>query len=148
LARRSSPPSGLDRDWNSLLEICYAEAQKPWGGVTIDSHTGARVQSDADRYAISVKTPCQESVTVPEAASRELLAQALADARIRFVVQLARADHHLGVFHDNDLRRIDIDPVLVVESLQQVETVGAYTRAVGGAYHFASRNGYFPPHVG
>jgi len=28
-----------------------------------------------------------------------------------------------------------------------VEQVGSYTRAIGGAYHFKSGNGFWPPHV-
>jgi hypothetical protein len=37
--------------------------------------------------------------------------------------------------------------VLVVDTAAEVEQIGAYTRAVGGAYHFRSGDGYWPPHV-
>ena len=45
------------------------------------------------------------------------------------------------------ISRIDIDPVAIVDSVDQVERVGAYTRAIGGAYRFSDGNGYWPPHV-
>jgi hypothetical protein len=43
--------------------------------------------------------------------------------------------------------RIDIDPVTVLDTLQEVETIGAWTHAIGGAYGFASGDGFWPPHV-
>ena len=54
---------------------------------------------------------------------------------------------HLGVFRDEDTGRIDIDPVLVVDSLEDAEAIGAYTRNVGGAFSFGDGNGYWPPYV-
>jgi hypothetical protein len=37
--------------------------------------------------------------------------------------------------------------VLVVNNLDDVESVGAYTHAIGGAYHFQSGDGFWPPHI-
>ena len=73
--------------------------------------------------------------------------EAMNIALAKYGKQLAKGGSYLGVFHDDDLNRIDIDPVTVLDSLREVETIGAYTHAIGGAYHFASGDGFWPPHV-
>jgi hypothetical protein len=65
----------------------------------------------------------------------------------RYAAELARGGTYLGVFHDDDNARIDIDPVTIVATADDAEKIGAYTHAIGGAYHFATGNGHFPPHV-
>lgn len=144
-----SPPVGLDRRWDTIVSDSYAEVQRPWGGVTIEAHTGEPVQpvTDPDLYALTVKTAGQDSVTIPDRASPDQFAAAMREARTRFDPQLQRASHYLGVFHDDSHHRIDIDPVVIVRSADDVDAIGAYTHAIGGAYHFASGNGHFPPHV-
>lgn len=69
------------------------------------------------------------------------------EAKTRFADILQRQTHFLGVFHDDDNGRIDIDPVLVVPKSSQVETIGAASHAIGGAYNFRDGLGYWPPHV-
>jgi hypothetical protein len=68
-------------------------------------------------------------------------------ARGKYARALARGGTYLGIFHDDDNARIDIDPVTIVATPRDVESIGACTHAIGGAYHFATGNGYFPPHV-
>lgn len=147
LRKNSSPPAGLDQHWDKIKADSFAEAQKPWGGATIDAHTGKPIASDAKAFALTVKPPTLDSVSVPEHATREEFDKAMDEARQRFDGQLQSEGAHLGVFHDDDQHRIDIDPVLVVHSQDDVETIGAATHAVGGAYCFADGNGYWPPHV-
>lgn len=143
----SSPPKGLDDNWSSLKDQAWEATKTTWGGVTIDAHTGEILDSKADVYAITVKAPGQESVSVPLNASPEQFKAAMDEARKRFAEQLAMEGGHLGTFNDPEAGRIDIDPILVVESDDEVEAIGAYTHAIGGAYHFATGNAYFPPHV-
>jgi hypothetical protein len=143
-----SPVSGLDRNWQQVKTASYAEVQKPWGGATIDAHTGEPLASNADKYALSVKPQGLHTVSVPETASQAEFSTAMDRALAQFRGTLESQQHHLGVFHDDDNHRIDIDPVLVVSTPHEVETIGAYTHAIGGAYHFRSGDGYFPPHVG
>ena len=69
------------------------------------------------------------------------------EARTRFATQLTYDQFHLGVFRDEDIGGIDIDPVLIVDNIGDVESIGAFTHAVGGAYNFADGNGYWPPHI-
>lgn len=160
---RTKSTAGLDRDWEGIKSRAYETTREPWGGATINAHTGTFMGDTGadvaaktaasegkgfgtDRYALTVRKPGQEEISVPPTAHREHFDDAMDRARSAYP-QLANRAHHLGVFHDADKGSIDIDPVLVVRTPAEVEKVGAATRAVGGAYHFASGNGYFPPHV-
>lgn len=130
-----------------VTDDAYAATREPWGGVTVDSHTGEHVPVNADKYALTVRKDGVESVTVAPTASREDFDTAMDTARTKFAHELSFPGAHLGVFHDADLDRIDIDPVLVTPSLADVHDIGAFTRATGGAYHFKSGDGFWPPHV-
>ncbi len=140
-----SPPEGLDMHWDDVRATAYAESQKSWGGATFDAHTGRTVQPTKG-YVLSIKNR-SDSVTVEEGASRADFDRAMDTARSRFGDELSMQGGHLGVFHDDDEHRIDIDPVIVVDSLHEVETIGAATHAIGGAYSFEDGNGYWPPHI-
>lgn len=145
--RNRAPAKGLDDNWDGLKEDTYSEVQKPWGGATINARTGKPLASNADEYALSIKTKGQETVSIPEKASRQQFDQAMDQAKERYSSQLEYEGSHLGVFHDDENARIDIDPVIVVKNLAEVEAIGAATHAIGGAYHFASGDGFWPPHV-
>lgn len=147
LAAQSRPTAGLDANWPNLVDAAYQETRQPWGGLTIDSQTGQPLQSDADAYALTVRPPGTPTVNVPVHASAEEFTAAMNKARHHYRHLLERKDHHLGVFHDADLGRIDFDPTLIVHSPHEVETIGAHTNAVGGAYNFKSGDGYWPPHI-
>jgi hypothetical protein len=135
-----SPPTWLDENFDAVTETAWQAVQNEWGGITVDTHTGRFVPDGVDQFALTVKDAGQDSVSIPLDADEQLFDAAMVEARRRFDAQLSRAQHHLGVFRD-------IDPVLVVDTLHEVETIGAYTHAIGGAYYFADGNGYWPPHV-
>jgi hypothetical protein len=142
------PLTGLDGPrWQAVKARAYAEARKSWGGETIDTDTGEPLPQGADLYALSVKPRGMVTVSIPEHADEAEFGAAMDRARELFRPALERRGFYLGVFHDDDLGRIDIDPVAIVDSLELVEQVGSYTRAVGGAYHFKSGDGFWPPHV-
>ncbi len=143
----SSPITSLERAFSSLKTTVYSECQKSWGGMTIDSHTGTPLATDADAYAVTVRPPGQSSVSIPEFASPSQFHTAMDIALQSFRPILEHQSHYLGIFHDDDTHSIDIDPVVVVHSQADAEAIGAYTHAVGGAYHFKSGNGFWPPHV-
>lgn len=145
--RDATPTTGLDQHWDRIKHDAYREAQLPWGGATINPHTGQQIRPDADLYALSVKPRGMTTVSVPETASEAEFGAAMDQAKELFRPALERAHFHLGVFHDDDNHRIDIDPVAIVDSLDLVDQVGAYTHAIGGAYHFKSGDGFWPPHV-
>lgn len=144
---RSSAAKGLDDNWGKIKEESYAEATKSWGGATIDAHTGKALPQGSNKYAITVKDQHTNTVSVPEKATRQEFDVAMDVAKERFRGILERESHYLGVFHDDDMGRIDIDPVLVVSKRADVDTIGSAARSIGGAYNFSDGNGYWPPHV-
>jgi len=148
LQQHSSDTTGLDKNWEKIKADSFDAAQESWGGATIDAHTGEAIASDAPKYAMTVKGHGVNTVEVPEDASREQFNAAMDEAKSRFSETLRNQQHCLGIFHDDDKGTIDIDPVLVVDSLDDVESIGSYTHNIGGAYCFADGNGYWPPHVG
>lgn len=149
LAKNFSKPLALQGDdWRHLKARAWAAVQTEWGGVTVDSHTGQNVEDDGtDQFAMTIKPEGMDSVSVPIGATEEEFNNAMEQAKHKFGNQLRIGQTHLGVFRDEDLGQIDIDPVLIVKTLDDVETIGAYTRAVGGAYNFKDGNGYWPPYV-
>lgn len=146
-AANSAPIDGLDENWDSIKSQAFDEAQESWGGSTIDARTGEFLPDGADKYALTVKDEGISTVFIPENSSRSEFNAAMDQAKEQFRPILERQNHYLGVFHDDDLNRIDIDPVTVVNTVEEVHTIGAATRAVGGAYNFADGNGYWPPYV-
>jgi hypothetical protein len=138
---------GLDAHWADVKAHAYAQVQHSWGGATVDPRNGEPLPDGADKYAMSVKPTGLDTTSISEHASPEEFSQAMDIARAKYGKQLAKGGSYLGIFHDDDLNRIDIDPVTVLDSLREVETIGAYTHAIGGAYHFASGDGFWPPHV-
>lgn len=141
----SSPPTGITDNRERIVDRAVTEAHKSWGGVTIDAHTGEEIHRESG-YALTVKAPGQHSIVLPESASHEEMDWAVREALSRFP-QLNNAQHALGIFHDDDHHRIDVDPVLIVDTTHQVDAIGTFTHAIGGAYDFATGNGHFPPHV-
>lgn len=145
-AKNKSPHTGLDQNWDAIKVESYAEVTKSWGGATIDAHTGKTLPQGENKYAITVKSGL-ETVSVSETASKQEFDAAMNQAKSQFSSILQRESHYLGVFHDDDAGRIDIDPVLVVSKSKDVETIGAASHAVGGAYNFRDGLGYWPPHI-
>lgn len=149
MTENSSPTKGLDEKWDQVKSDSYDSVQESWGGATIDAHTGVALPSkmDTDTWALTIKGEGVSTVSVPEGASREKFDAAMDQAKTQFSDVLEREGSHLGVFRDDALGRIDIDPVLVTTQLSDVHTIGAATHAIGGAYNFKDGDGYWPPHV-
>ena len=135
------------KSWDNIVSMAYKASREPWGGETIDAHTGKTVAADANAYALTVRDPGMSTVSVKPGASEAEFRKAMEEARSKYKDILSRPGSHLGVFHDQDVNRIDIDPVMVTPNLSDVHDIGAFTHAVGGAYHFKSGDGYWPPHV-
>jgi hypothetical protein len=146
-ADNSSPITPMAENFDSIVTQAWDEVQQSWGGVTIDPHTGQALEQGADKYAVTAKPAGVATISIPEASTEAQFRKAMDRALKEFGPLLQRANYHLGVFHDDATGRIDIDPVAVVGTQAHAEAIGAYTRNIGGAYHFASGNGYFPPHV-
>lgn len=145
-----SPTTGLNERWNKVKDEAWDEVGKPWGGATIDAHTGHALPQGANKFAITVKGGSEaglQTVSIHEGASRAEFDRAMDRAKRTFSNVLERESHYLGVFHDDEHHRIDIDPVLVVSKREDVDTIGAASHSIGGAYNFSDGNGYWPPHV-
>jgi SPP1 gp7 family putative phage head morphogenesis protein len=147
LRANSSDPDGLLKNLDDIKASTYDQILQSWGGSTIDSHTGEALASDANKFAVTVKPEGYETVSVGENPTREEWDKAMDQAVARFGDVLSAQSHYLGVFHDDDLKRVDIDPVVVVDKQADSEAIGAYTHNIGGAYNFADGNGYWPPYV-
>jgi hypothetical protein len=147
MAGNTQPMSGLMTKLDTIKAATWAQVQKPWGGATINPWTGEMLPDGVDKYALSVKAPGVKSISIPEDTSQQTFERILDEAIVKFRPQLEQSNHYLGVFHDDENGRIDIDPVVVVDNASQAEAIGAYTHNIGGSYHFATGNGHFPPHV-
>lgn len=147
LRREGGGSSGLDDNWDKLVRHAYKETRTPWGGTTIHTGTGTRVHPDSWGYALTTRAPGTPEITVPHDASHEEFGKAMRRAREVHGDMLQHRGAHLGVFRDEDKKTIDFDPVTLVHKREDVDDIGAYTRATGGAYYYRDGDGYWPPHV-
>lgn len=150
--------SVLTNNLGNVTQHAYDVTRADWGGATYNPRTAAPVDfHEPDKHVLSARTPGQETIAVPSDASPEHFSKAMQQATSTYATQLAHSQHYLGVFHDTEKKQVEIDPVVVVgdtsgkhrESVgrAKAQEIGAATGATGGAYHFASGNGVFPPHI-
>ena len=142
-----SPPTGLDKNWTSIKDQGWAAVQDEWGGITVDSHTGELVSGNPNKYALTVRPAGVSSVRIPVGSDQATFDKAMEESRQRFDSVLGNEHYHLGVFRDDAISSIDIDPVMVLDDHDDVESIGAYAHSEGGAYNFADGLGYWPPYV-
>jgi hypothetical protein len=142
----TAPTTGLDANWESLKQQMWDKTRTAWGGMTIDSHTGVPITDVEDKYAIGAPEK-RGTVSIPIDASKEDFMKAADKAKARFAPQLKRQGYNLGIFHDAKKGKIEFDPSIVVNSRHEAEAIGVYTHQDGGAYHFATGDGHFMPHL-
>ena len=145
----AAPPAALldSATWERIKRDAYGMTREEWDGATINARTGAELATDADAYALTVRAPGESPVSIPASAGYAEFSAAMDAARDGYARSLSRSGAYLGVFHDAESGRVDIDPVYVATSLQEANDVGAFTRAPGGAYHFASGDGFWAPSI-
>lgn len=117
----------------------FDKVQEPWGGVTIDLHTVARIEDGIHAYAVSLRPSGRRVVTIPEDAPFAVFDRAFNAALSRY-----GASPYMGIWHDNDHHVIEFDPVEIVESKAEVDALAAIYPVSGGAYEFHTGLGYFP----
>lgn len=156
---RSAPTPGLEgQRWDAMVDHAYTQTREPWGGATYNARTGNAVDfHKPDKLALTVREPHEDPISVSPLANRQQFGEAMDKARAQFGSRLGYAGHHLGVFHDADAGRIDLDPTVVVgdssrkgrqdKGVQAAREIMQATNARGGAYHFASGDGFWPNHV-
>lgn len=150
LRQHGTPPTaGIFRGvrWTVVKVNAWLAVRRPWGGLTVDARTAIPVTGEPDRYALTAREPGHDTVRIPIDADRFTFLHAMETARSRFTSELSMECAHLGIFRDDGLGTIDIDPVLVVDTLADAESIAIATRALGGAYRFSDGLGYWPPHV-
>jgi hypothetical protein len=130
----------------AVKDAAFSASREDWGGATIHPATGKAVTPESG-YAVAVRDHGQEQISVPHDAPRGEFDQAMQHAITQYAPQLGREGGHLGVFHDNANKRVDIDPVHIVPKAHQARNIGAYTHATGGAYNFATGDAEWTPHV-
>lgn len=144
--------------WNAMVDHAYGATREEWGGATYNPSTASAVNfHKPDKFALTVRNPGENPISVHPAASREQFGAAMDQAKHEYGDRLTGQNHYLGVFHDPEAGRIDIDPTVVVgdssrkgrmdKGLQASQEIMAATNALGGAYHFASGDGFWPNHV-
>lgn len=140
-----SPATALDGpQWEQIKQQSWDAVQPEWGGATFDSHTGALATTG---YALTMRPPGTQTVTVPIGASRAEFDAAMERAKRRWTGQFRMQQANIGVFRNDDTGNWEIDPVLVVDNHDDVEAIGSYAHSSGGAYNFADGLGYWPPYV-
>ncbi len=120
-----------------LIRNVYEKVQQSWGGSTINQTTGAQVPDGADKYAVTTT----ETISIDQNASYADFKAAYQQSQSQFG---SRAPY-IGVFHDDVKGTIDFNGTQVVGSKAAVDALyNAGNPVSGGAYHFASGNGYWP----
>jgi hypothetical protein len=125
------------------LASAYREVSRSWGGLTVSLDTLESVPDGTDAYAVSIRPAEVPAVTLPETASFAEFTHGFTVALLRFGA-LAESVPYLGIWHDDEHHVIELDPVAVVATRAEVDALGAIYPVVGGAYHFATGNGYYP----
>lgn len=148
----NATPHALEGNtWDEVKSQGWDSVQEEWGGATFDAHTGQVVTGEDDAYAITFRPPGVDTVSVPIGSSQEDFDAAMETALQRFGGEenspLWTENAHIGVFRNDDTGNYEIDPVLVMDNLDDVEAIGAYSGSEGGAYNFKDGLGYWPPYV-
>jgi hypothetical protein len=140
--RHGKPQNALSLD--ATLEAWFA-TREPWGGLTIDL-VAVQAVSPRAGYAVStggdVRTGYHKSVS-PAAGFPEFV-QALFEVASR-----TPQGQYLGVglLHDADLNRIDIDTVYLTDDREKAIAVGVAAHSTGGIYDFATGRAIWVPHL-
>lgn len=154
--RERGPTPNFDGGMDTAKSHAYAATRSSWGGGTYNPRTGNPVDfHEPDKHAVTVREPGQSPVTVPDHVNADQFGQAMEHAKSKFANQLSTPQHYMGVFRDDDLHEVHMDPVVVTQDRNhdegqgrfKAQAIAAATHSVGGAYHFASGNGVWPPHV-
>lgn len=117
----------------------YDLTREPWGGATVSTATGEAVTDGTDAYAVTIKPNAVSSVILPETCTAQEFYAAWHAACDAFAFA-----PYIGVFHDDAKHTVELDPVIVVTTTAEVDAIAEIYPVEGGAYHFATGNGYWP----
>jgi hypothetical protein len=132
-------------NWNAVVDDLHSAVQPAWGGATFNPRTGARITPAEGRFVSAVGNTV--SLTPAEARDPRKYRAALE----RFVdanrEALQQDRHVIGVFHDEELGRVDIDLAVLTHELEDAEGIQLALQRPGGAYDFDTGNGVYAPVV-
>jgi hypothetical protein len=117
----------------------YRRTREPWGGATVHTEFSELIPDETDAYAVTVKPPGMATVSIPENSS-----PAEFTAAFNRALEVFGSATYLGVFHDSGKHTVEFDPVEIVKTTDEVDEIARTHPVVGGAYHFATGNGYWP----
>jgi len=118
----------------SLMLTAFAESKKSWGGITINLHT-MEVVKPTHGFGVSVT----DTIEVSEDIDLGLFETMFNLAAFQFI-----DCPYFGVFHDDEKHTIEFNGVEIVETKHEVDLLGQTYPITGGAYNFATGNGYWP----
>jgi len=117
------------------LSIAFDNCRVSWGGATIRQSDGKFYLDKSDAYAVTTGA----TVELPENVSFTEFY-----AAVNSVTREFPSATYIGVFHDDAKGTIDINPVEILESRAAVDEFALTHTIIGGAYHFATGDGYWP----
>jgi hypothetical protein len=119
---------------DAKMHDMYGKVQESWGGATVNQVTGKEVPQGADKYAVATTA----TTTLPENATYDQFKSAVDN-----VVSQGNSKY-VGVFHDDVKGTIDINGATVTTKAGVDRLYAAGNPVTGGAYHFATGEGYWP----
>jgi hypothetical protein len=136
---------------DELKNTAWDSVQTEWGGMTVDAHD-AQAIDPSEGFSLTVKHPGMDTVSIPiQGSTQDDFNAAMDEAMRRFGGDengpLWMEGAHLGIFRNEDTGNFEIDPTLMLDSVDDVEQIGAYANSVGGAFNYADGLGYWPPHI-
>ena len=119
----------------AVRQIAFKRCKASWGGATISQETGELIPDGIDAYAVAIGDTIEMPASAPFAQFTTAIDQIVAKHPDATCV---------GVFHDNAKGTIDVNPVEVLYSLDELNEFAETHVIVGGAYHFATGMGVWP----
>ena len=113
----------------------YYECRESWGGATMRQGTGEFYPDGKDAYAVTTG----DTFSINENSSLAAFMRA-----VDKVAEDYPDATYIGVFHDDVKHTIDVNPVEVLNSRDEVDAFAETHTITGGAYHFATGDGYWP----
>lgn len=131
----------------AAIRYMYQATRKPWGGTTFHWQSYRFIKKGTG-YALSIRPADMELVEVPIGAEYEEFEKAFTHAATTYPSGPGFISHwvkgYIGVFRNEDRGMIEFDPVMIVPSKKDVDMLACLFPVSGGAYEFATGNGYWP----
>lgn len=115
----------------------YRASLESWGGVTIHLASMQEV-TPSTGYAVAVT----DTLSIPHGSDSDTFTAAMRHALEEFT-----GHDYMGVFHDDEKGTVEFNGVRIVDTVAEVDELAKHFPIAGGAYEFATGNGYWPTEV-